>query len=105
MQENQPPDIDKRRPSDERDRRYAQQMAEQTGWPIGDTDSSGGTPEPTEDVGTSIAPDAERHPGGPDLGAGLGQTRGNSRKGPRGQITGVGGTRGSGGGTGHIETP
>ena len=41
---------------------------------------------------------------GDDVGAGLGGTRGNERKGPRGQITGVGGTRGTGGGTGHLES-
>ena len=39
-----------------------------------------------------------------DLGSPLGETRGgDSRQNPRGQITGVGGTRGSGAGTGHIE--
>jgi len=41
--------------------------------------------------------------GGPDLGAGLGQTRGSAPHNPRGQISGVGGTRGSGAGTGHLE--
>jgi hypothetical protein len=41
--------------------------------------------------------------GGKDLGAGLGRTRGKARQNPRGQITGVGGTRGSGAGTGHLD--
>jgi AcrR family transcriptional regulator len=40
---------------------------------------------------------------GPDLGAGLGATRGSGGQHPRGQITGSGGTRGSGPGTGHLD--
>jgi hypothetical protein len=36
-------------------------------------------------------------------GDGLGATREDSRQNPRGQITGIGGTRGTGSGTGHIE--
>ena len=48
----------------------------------------------TEDLGAA---------GGRDLGAGLGRTRGTGPQNPRGQVTGSGGTRGSGAGTGHLE--
>ena len=48
----------------------------------------------TDDIGAAA---------GDDLGAGLGKTRGSGPKHPRGQVTGVGGTRGSGAGTGPIE--
>lgn len=41
---------------------------------------------------------------GKDLGSGLGGSRGGSQHEPRGDISGVGGTRGSGEGTGHLET-
>ena len=41
---------------------------------------------------------------GADLGVGLGGTRGDDRQGePRGQVSGIGATRGSGSGTGHLE--
>jgi hypothetical protein len=48
----------------------------------------------TDDLGAAVDKDA---------GEGLGATRGDSRQNPRGQITGIGGTRGTGSGTGHIE--
>ena len=38
-----------------------------------------------------------------DVGAGLGATRGTGRQNPRGQITGVGGARGTGAGSGEVE--
>jgi hypothetical protein len=41
--------------------------------------------------------------GGADLGSGLGKTRGMGADEPRGEITAIGGTRGSGAGTGHRE--
>jgi hypothetical protein len=58
------------------------------------TDAAGERAQGTDDLGAAA---------GPDLGAGLGQTRGQARQNPRGQITGAGGTRGSGAGTGHLE--
>lgn len=59
------------------------------------TASSGDEELPgTQDLGAA---------GGRDVGAGLGRTRGQARQNPRGQITGSGGTRGSGAGTGHLE--
>ena len=48
----------------------------------------------TDDVGAAARRDA---------GAGLGRTRGARVPKPRGEITGSGGTRGSGAGTGHVE--
>ena len=40
---------------------------------------------------------------GGDLGSGLGQTRGDDREPLPGEVSGIGGTRGSGAGTGHLE--
>ena len=91
---------------------YAERMSEHDKWPIGDTDSSAGTLQPTEDVETTGLRDAGGSvptvPTGTtaasaDLGSGLGGTRGNNRQGPQGDVTGIGGTRGSGEGTGHLE--
>jgi hypothetical protein len=92
--------------------RYAEKVADQDKWPIGDTDTSSGSLQPTEDIETV----GQRETGGEvpttptgttaasqDLGSGLGATRGNDRQGPTGDITGLGGTRGSGEGTGHLE--
>ena len=94
------------------DNNYAEKLSEHDSWPIGDTDSSAGTLQPTEDVETVGLRDTGGNvptvPTGTtaasaDLGSGLGATRGNDRQGPHGTITGVGGTRGSGEGTGHLE--
>ena len=91
---------------------YAERMSEHDKWPIGDTDSSAGTAQPTEDVETVGQPETGGEvptiatgttAASADLGAGLGGTRGNDRQGPRGDVTGLGGTRGSGEGTGHLE--
>ena len=91
---------------------YADKIAEHDKWPIGDTETSAGTLQPTEDIETVGLPDTGAEvptmPTGTtaaseDLGAGLGGTRGNDRAGPRGDVTGLGGTRGSGEGTGHLE--
>ena len=111
----------------ESDRQYAEKLAEHDAWPIGDTDQSAGTLQPDDDVDTGVtggdanlaAALQSSGPGGdqpalrgtddlgaalgPDLGPGLGATRGSGGQHPRGQITGVGGTRGSGAGTGHLE--
>jgi hypothetical protein len=91
---------------------YAEKMTEHDTSPIGDTDTSAGTLQPTEDIETV----GQRDTGGTiptvatgttaasaDLGSGLGATRGNDRQGPHGDISGIGGTRGSGEGTGHLE--
>ena len=48
----------------------------------------------TDDLGAAVKK---------DVGAGLGATRGTSRQNPRGQITGVGGTRGTGAGSGQSQ--
>jgi hypothetical protein len=91
---------------------YAERMSEQDRWPIGDTDSSAGTQQPTEDVesvglrntgGTVPTVPTGTTAASADLGSGLGATRGNDRQGPHGDVTGIGGTRGSGEGTGHLE--
>lgn len=91
---------------------YAERMSEHDKWPIGDTDSSAGTLQPTEDVesvglrdtgGTVPTVPTGTTPASADLGSGLGATRGNDRQGPHGGVSGIGGTRGSGEGTGHLE--
>ena len=75
----------------------------------GNTDTSAGTLQPTEDIESVGLPDSGGNvPTGStaasaDLGSGLGATRGNDRAGPHGDISGIGGTRGSGEGTGHLE--
>ena len=97
------------------DARYPEQVAEHDAWPVGDTDTSAGTLQPTEDVETvgqretggegprQAAIPTGRTAASADLGAGLGGTRGNDREGPHGDVSGIGGTRGSGEGTGHLE--
>ena len=76
-----------------------------------DTSAGGGLNQAATQA-AGLPGDAARHlPGtgdlgaaaGDDLGAGLGKTRGTGRQHPRGQVTGSGGTRGSGAGTGHLE--
>ena len=59
----------------------------------------------TEDAGEQNLPGTDDlgAAAGRDAGDGLGATREDSRQNPRGQITGIGGTRGTGSGTGHIE--
>jgi hypothetical protein len=93
------------------DNDYADKLAEHDKWPIGDTDTSAGTLQPTEDIesvgqrdtgGTIPTVPTGTTAASADLGSGLGATRGSGRHG-RGDITGVGGTRGSGEGTGHLE--